>query len=74
MATHARLGRLIRLAAIAIAAIVLCAAAYVQIQQHLLRWRAERLLNDIREIQMGKSTWVDAQRMMHRCATLQAGG
>jgi hypothetical protein len=66
MATHARLGRLIRLAAIAIAAIVLCAAAYVQIQQHLLRWRAERLLNDIREIQMGKSTWVDAQRMMHR--------
>jgi hypothetical protein len=50
----------------AVAVLVLAAglAAFVQIQQHILRWRAERLLADIREIQMGKSTWADAQRLM----------
>jgi hypothetical protein len=40
--------------------------AFVQIQQHLLRWRAEQLLDDIRAIEMGKSTWADAQRLMNR--------
>lgn len=38
----------------------------VCIQQRILRWRAERLLADIREIQMGKSTWADAQKLMYR--------
>jgi len=42
------------------------AFAAVQFQQRLLRWRAERLLADIRQIQMGNSTWVEAQRLMHR--------
>jgi hypothetical protein len=66
MATHARWGRWIRIACIAIIAPIDCLIAVVRIQQYVLRWRAERLLADIREIQMGKSTWADAQRLMHR--------
>lgn len=46
--------------------LVVVALVFVQSQQWLLRWRAERLLNDIRQIQMGKSTWVEAQRLMDR--------
>ena len=41
-------------------------AAYVPIQEHILRGRAEHLLFDIREIQLGKSNWADAQRLMSR--------
>jgi len=56
--------------AISIAALlataIFCAAAFVQFQQNLLRWRAERLLTDIHSIQMGKSNWQDAQRLMTR--------
>ncbi len=48
-------------AGLLIAALV---AGFVQVQQRLLRWRAERLLADIRQIQMGKSTWADAQRLI----------
>ena len=40
--------------------------AYVPVQQQILRWRAECLLSDIREIQLGKSDWGDAQRLMRR--------
>lgn len=54
------------MAAVAVLALVAVLAAYVQIQQRILRWRAERLLADIRDIQMGKSTWADAQRLMTR--------
>jgi hypothetical protein len=61
-----RSGRILRVAGVAVLALVAVLAAYVQIQQHILRWRAERLLADIREIQMGKSTWADAQRLMTR--------
>lgn len=66
MASHARWGRWIRIAAIAILAPIVCLIATVRIQQYVLRWRAEQLLADIRQIQMGKSTWADAQRLMHR--------
>jgi len=45
-----------------IAGLVVC----VSLQQQILRWRAERLLADIHQIQMGKSTWADAQRLMYR--------
>ncbi|HEX4322600.1 MAG TPA: hypothetical protein VHZ52_16925 [Acidobacteriaceae bacterium] len=45
-----------------LAAIAIC----IQAQQHQLRWRAERLLADIRQLQMDKSTWADAQRLMTR--------
>ena len=57
-------GRLLRVVGLAALVLVAGLAVYVQIQQHILRWRAERLLADIREIQMGKSTWADAQRLM----------
>jgi hypothetical protein len=66
MASHVRLSRWIRIAGIAILVPVICLFAAVRIQQYVLRWRAERLLADIREIQMGKSTWADAQRLMYR--------
>jgi hypothetical protein len=41
-------------------------AAFVNVEQRVLRWRAERLLADIRGIQMGSSNWNDAQRLMNR--------
>jgi hypothetical protein len=59
-------GRVLRAAGVAALVLVAGLAAYVQMQQRILRWRAERLLADIREIQMGKSTWADAQRLMTR--------
>ena len=60
---------MLRAAGVAGLALVAVLFAVVQIQQHLLRWRAERLLADIREIQMGKSTWANAQRLMTRWGT-----
>jgi hypothetical protein len=38
----------------------------VQIQQRVLRWRAERLLADMHQIRLYQSTWADAQWLMHR--------
>lgn len=38
----------------------------VQIQQRMLRWRAERLLADMHQIRLYQSTWADAQRLIHR--------
>jgi hypothetical protein len=46
--------------------LVLVAFLSVQIQQRILRWRAERLLVDMHQIRLYQSTWADAQRMMHR--------
>jgi hypothetical protein len=40
--------------------------AYVPIQQQILRHRAERLLSDIRDLQLRHSTWADAQGLMNR--------
>jgi len=45
---------------------VIAIVAYIPIQQRILRWRAEHLLADIRGLELGKSTWTDAQRIMHR--------
>jgi hypothetical protein len=58
--------RVLRVAAAAVVILVFGLAAFVNVQQRVLRWRAERLLADIRAIQMGKSTWSDAQRLMHK--------
>lgn len=55
-----------KIAAIGVGAVLLSAILLVQVQQQVLRWRAERLLADIREIQMGKSNWADAQWLMHK--------
>lgn len=66
MASHVRWGRLCRIAALAVLGLVACLFVIVRTQQYVLRWRAERLLADIRQIQMGKSTWVDAEKLMYR--------
>jgi len=41
-------------------------AAAIHIQQHILRVRAEHLLEDIRGLELRKSTWADAQRIFTR--------
>jgi hypothetical protein len=66
MSIRRRWVRILRVAAVIAFAMLAALAVFVQIQQHVLRWRAERLLADIRQIQMGKSTWADAQRLMTR--------
>ena len=53
-------------AGVVVLALVAGLAVFVQIQQRILRWRAERLLADIRELQSHKSTWADAQKIMTR--------
>jgi hypothetical protein len=65
MASRKRWIHALRVTALGTLALIAGLAVIVQAQQRLLRWRAERLLADIREIQMGKSTWVDAQRLMY---------
>lgn len=57
---------MLRIAAAAFGACVLVLVAVVQAQQWLLRWRAERLLKDIRAIQMGKSNVTDAKNLMRK--------
>jgi hypothetical protein len=61
-----RWGRILRIIGVVVLALVAASAVFVRVQQNILRWRAEHLLADIREIQMGKSTWADAQRLMTR--------
>jgi hypothetical protein len=48
------------------AVLVILFAAFIQIQAHLLRHRAEALLCDIRQLEVRKSTWADAQNFMSR--------
>lgn len=40
--------------------------SFVQMSQWIARWRAERLLSDIRSLRLQQSTWSDAQRVMNR--------
>ena len=46
--------------------LVLLTILVVQIQQRMLRWRAERLSADMQHIRLYQSTWADAQRLMRR--------
>ncbi len=57
---------MLRFAGIAVCALMIALAALIVIQQHILGWRAERLLADVRALDLGKSTWVDAQSIMTR--------
>jgi hypothetical protein len=66
MAPMSRRRRAIRIAAVSIFVLAAALALFVSIQQHILRWRAERLLSDIRDLQLGKSNWGDAQKIMTR--------
>lgn len=56
----------LRIATAAGVFIVVASAAFVNLQQRILRWRADQLLADIRAIQMGHSSWNDAQQIMRR--------
>jgi hypothetical protein len=57
--------RILRVTALAVLAVVLLLFAAVQFQQHLLRWRAERLMADMHQIRLYQSNWADAQRLMN---------
>ncbi|MFZ1086338.1 MAG: hypothetical protein WAN35_15350 [Terracidiphilus sp.] len=58
--------RILRVTALSVLAVVLLLFAAVQFQQHLLRWRAERLMADMHQIRLYQSTWADAQKLMDR--------
>ena len=58
--------RMLRVTALTVLAVVLLLFAGIQFQQHLLRWRAERLMADMHQIRLYQSTWADAQRLMNR--------
>jgi hypothetical protein len=47
-------------------AVIACAAIAVPIQQHLFRHRAEQLLADMQSIELHKTSWAQAQALMHR--------
>jgi len=64
-----RWGKKLRLTGFALLALIAGLAVFVQIQQRILRWRAERLLADMRELQSHKGTWADAQKIMTRWGT-----
>jgi len=66
MSPFPRLRRTLRITLFAVLGLILAVAAYVPIQQRILRWRAEHLLADIRSLELGKSTWDDTQKIMHR--------
>jgi hypothetical protein len=61
-----RITRVLRAAGLSALALLLVASAFVQIEQHLLRHRAERLLADFESIRLHQSTWADAQILMTR--------
>ena len=66
MASTSRWRRILRITAFTVGVLLLGTVALVRIQQQILRWRAERLLSDIRSLQLGRSTWADAQKIMTR--------
>jgi hypothetical protein len=57
---------MLRITGVVVLALVVGLVVFVQIQQRILRWRAERLLADMRELQSHKGTWADAQKIMTR--------
>ena len=58
--------RILWIGTVLIFAAVVVAIAAIQIQQQALRIRAERLLLDVRNLELRKSTWPDAQRLFAR--------
>jgi hypothetical protein len=51
---------------VVVLALVAGLAIFVQIQQRILRWRAERLLADVRELQSHESTRAEARKLLTR--------
>jgi hypothetical protein len=58
--------KILRVAGIAILVLVAGLAGFVQFQQRVLRWRAERLLADIRAFQSHPETPADVERFLSR--------
>jgi hypothetical protein len=52
--------------AVGFVVVIAISFAMIQVGQRIARHRAERLLADIRSLQLEKSTWSDAQRLMTR--------
>lgn len=64
-----QISRVLRIARIFAASVILLLFVLfvgIQIRQHLLRHRVERLFSDIRDIHPHKSSWQDAQVLMKR--------
>jgi hypothetical protein len=57
---------MLRFAGIAVGALVFGLVGLIVIQQHILRWRAERLLVDVRQLQSRQSAWDDAMKFKER--------
>lgn len=66
MKARKRWVRILRFIAVVVGVCLAVMVGVVQGQQWLLRWRAERLLADVRAIQLGKSTVTDAQHLMDK--------
>ena len=62
--------RIIRLITLAVITIFVALFGFVQIQQHLLRWRAERLHADILALQLHPGTFADVQRLQYKWGSL----
>jgi hypothetical protein len=60
---------ILRVACVSLLALVLLTFVSVQVQQRLLRYRAEHLMMDTHKIRLYQSTWEDAQRLMNRWAS-----
>lgn len=58
--------RICGVVAVVVLALVLLTFAAIQFQQHLIRYRAERLMADMHGIHLYQSNWADAQRLMRR--------
>jgi hypothetical protein len=58
--------RILRGIGISAVVLLLLGFGFVQLQQHLLRHHAERLLSDFQSIRLHQSTWADAQILMTR--------
>jgi hypothetical protein len=66
MTLTSRWRRILRIAAFTVGVLLLGTVASVRIQRQILRRQAEHLLADIKELELGKSTWSDAQKIMTR--------
>jgi hypothetical protein len=58
--------RAVRIILLTALAVILLGTGLIQLQQRVLRHRAEQLLSDMHQIRLHQSTWQDAQKLMYR--------
>jgi hypothetical protein len=61
-----RILRLLARLLVGVGAIILLLSGAIRLDQYLLRWRAERLQSDIRSLELRKSTYADARKIIDR--------